>query len=167
MSISQTLLPEFDQEMASTRKLLEVVPEDKFDYKPHEKSMAMGRLAGHVAELPLWAATTIKVDELNIQPGDKPFEPATKAELLATFDKNAAEARKTIAEVSDEHLAKPWTLKFSGKEIFTMPRFAILRSMAMNHLIHHRAQLGVYLRLNDIPIPGMYGASADEAQYWK
>jgi uncharacterized damage-inducible protein DinB len=158
------ILPEFDQEMANTRKLLERVPEDKMAWRPHEKSMALGRLASHVAELPGWATTTIKQDSLNLTPDMKGFQAASRKELLETFDKNAAEARQAIAGASDAHLQKPWTLAVSGKTFFSMPRTAVLRGFVMNHLIHHRAQLGVYCRLNDVPIPGMYGPSADDAK---
>lgn len=167
MPISQMLLPEFDQEMANTRKLLEVVPEDKFDYQPHLKSMTLGRLAGHVAEMPSWVDATLKQEVLELEPGQQPFSPKTRQELLDNFDTAVVEARKLIAGASDEDFQKTWTLKFGGKDVFSMPRTAVLRGMVMNHMIHHRAQLGVYLRLNDITFPGMYGPSADEMQFWK
>ncbi|MDP9171187.1 MAG: DinB family protein [Acidobacteriota bacterium] len=162
MTISEITLPEFDQEMDSTRKLLERVPDGKFSWKPHEKSMPMGRLASHVAELPHWALETINRDVLDLKPGEKSFSAETTAQLLARFDENRAAARAAIAGVSDEHLAQPWSLAFNGQTVFTMPRSMVLRSVVINHLIHHRAQLGVYLRLNDIAVPGMYGPSADE-----
>lgn len=162
MTIAETLLPEFDQEMSSTRKLLECVPDGNFDWKPHAKSMALGRLASHVAEIPSYLTVTINLPALEIPPGHQPFNVASRAELLAAFDKNVAEARSAIAGATDEHLAQPWSLKFGGQTAFTMPRASVLRNMAMNHLIHHRAQLGVYLRLNDVAIPGMYGPSADQ-----
>ena len=168
MSISETLLPEFDQEMQNTRKLLECVPDDRPDYRPHPKSMPLARLAGHVAELPSWAVNTIRMDSLDLTPasgeGFKPTLLTTRQALLDTFDKNVAEAREAIAGASDEHLAKIWSLIFRGHTVLQMPRSAVLRSVVMNHLIHHRAQLGVYLRLNDIAIPGMYGPSADEGR---
>ena len=167
MTISQMLLPEFDQEMANTRKLLERVPEDKWDYKPHTKSMPLGRLAAHVAELPFWAKHTLSVESLDIKPGEQPFTVTSKRELLEAFDKNATEAREALAKASDADMAKIWTLSFSGRPVFSMPRSAVLRGSVMNHLIHHRAQLGVYLRLNDVAIPGMYGPSADEAKFWE
>jgi uncharacterized damage-inducible protein DinB len=167
MPISQMLLPEFDQEMAQTRKMLEHVPDGKMDYKPHEKSMTLGRLAGHVAELPAWATTTITTEGLDIQPGMQPCIGKSRQDLLDTFDKNVAEARERIAAVTDEQLGVTWTLTFMGKPVFSMPRLAVLRTSFLNHLIHHRAQLQVYLRLNDIAIPGMYGPSADEMQFWK
>ncbi len=168
MTISEMLLPEFEQEMANTRKLLERVPEDKFAWKPHEKSMALGRLASHVAELPGWAVNTVKLDALDLTPGaDGKFQPylaGSRKELLEFFDKNASEARQAIAGASDEHLLKIWSLQFGGKTVLSMPRAAVLRGVVMNHLIHHRAQLGVYLRLHNVPIPGMYGPSADEGR---
>lgn len=166
MSISETLLPEFDEEMKNTRKMLERVPEDKFDYKPHEKSMTMGRLASHVAELPDWAAHTLKMDTLEIQPGQKPFLAKSHRELLENFDKQAAAARELIVAATDEKPHEIWTFKYAGETVFAMPRAAVLRSVVMNHLIHHRAQLSVYLRLVDVEVPGMYGPSADEMKYW-
>jgi uncharacterized damage-inducible protein DinB len=163
MTMSEMLLPEFDQEMANTRKTLERIPEDKFDWAPHQKSMTLGRLAGHVAELPTYATTTIQTDSLDLSTGEfKPLVAASRRQVLEAFDKNAAAARAAIAGTSDDHLSKTWSLIYQGKPIFSMPRAAVLRSMVMNHLIHHRAQLGVYLRLNDVPVPSLYGPSADE-----
>ncbi len=167
MPISQMLLPEFDQEMANTRKILELVPEDRFDYKPHEKSMTLGRLASHVAEMPGWAKATIESDVLELQPGQQPFNAKTRQEILDSFDKNVGEARALLAATSDEHMGKTWSLRMAGKDMFSMPRVAVLRGMVMNHMIHHRAQLGVYLRLNNVVFPGMYGPSADEMKRWQ
>ena len=168
MTISEALIPEFDQEMANTRKLLECVPEDKWTWKPHEKSMTLGRLAGHVAELPSWAIHTINVSSLDLTPpggpGIQPFVPGSRKELVEKFDKNVAEARPAIAAANDEHLKQIWSLIYQGQTVLSMPRAAVLRSVVINHLIHHRAQLGVYLRLNNIAIPGMYGPSADEGR---
>jgi uncharacterized damage-inducible protein DinB len=161
MTISETLLPEFDQEMTNTRAILECVPEDKFSWKPHEKSMTLGRLASHIAEMPTWAAFTIKQDKLELTPEMKPFLAGTKSELMDSFASNSSDARAAIAGATDEQLGKVWSLIYGGQTILSMPRAAVLRSMVMNHLIHHRGQLGVYLRLNDIAIPGMYGPSAD------
>ncbi|HXN25369.1 MAG TPA: DinB family protein [Candidatus Dormibacteraeota bacterium] len=166
MTISGALLPEFDQEMANTRKTLERVPDDKLGWKPHEKSGTMGWLAGHVANIPDWATFTIKQDSLDLQPKgvspQPPAAPKSRKELLDIFEKNVATARAAIAGASDEHLFKPWTLLKNGKTLMTLPRVACLRGFVMNHLIHHRAQLGVYLRLNNIPVPAIYGPSADE-----
>lgn len=166
MPISQALLPEFDHEMATTRKVLERVPEDRPEWRPHPKSMTIARLAGHVAELPFWAAQGIKHDSLDMMPGGKrAWEPGmmkSRQQLLESFDKVVAEARAAIAGASDEHLLKPWTLLNNGRAILTLPRVAVLRSFVMNHLVHHRGQLTVYLRLNDVPVPSVYGPSADE-----
>jgi uncharacterized damage-inducible protein DinB len=167
MPIAEMLLPEFDQEMANTRKMLELVPEGKLDYKPHEKSMTLGRLAGHTAEMAGWATTVITTESIELTGGRQPFSPKSRQELLAAFDKGVAEARAAIAGASDEDLTKTWTLSFAGKTVFSMPRAAVLRSMVMSHVIHHRAQLGVYLRLNEVEIPGMYGPSADEMKLWQ
>lgn len=163
MALSKALLPEFDHEMANTRKTLERIPEDKLAWKPHEKSMPLGRLAGHVAELPGFATTTIEKDSLNLSMGEfKPLIATSRQQVLDAFDKRVAEARAAIAGASDGHLMKPWSLEFNGKTMFSMPRVAVLRSMMLNHIIHHRAQLGVYLRLNNVPVPAIYGPSADE-----
>ena len=166
MSISAALLPEFDQEMANTRKTLERVPDDKFDWKPHEKSMAMGGLATHLANLPTWTVYTINLDSLDLAPpGGEPFrveERRSRREVLEAFDKNVAAARDAIAGASDEELLKPWSLLQGGVTLMTLPKIAVLRSFVMNHVIHHRGQFTVYLRLNDLPVPSIYGPSADE-----
>lgn len=168
MRLSETMLPEFDQEMAGTRKTLERVPEDKFAWRPHEKSSTMADLATHVANVPNWATMTIQTEHLDIAPpGEEPYrEPAAQSreELLAKFDAGVAAARAALGGASDEHLLAPWSLLAGGKTFFTMPRAAVLRSFVMNHMIHHRAQLTVYLRLNDVPVPALYGPSADEGQ---
>ncbi len=162
MPIAQTLLPEFDQEMHNTRKLLECVPDGKFDFKPHERSMALGRLAAHVAEIPTYVIGTLSTEGMNFTGKEQPFAPPTRKEILDAFDKSSAQAREMLAKASDEDLAKTWTLTFNGQTVFSMPRAAVLRSMCMNHLYHHRGQLGVYLRLNNVAFPGMYGPSADD-----
>ena len=167
MSISESMLPEFDHEVAGVRTTLERVPEDKLDWKPHPKSGSMGWLAGHLANLPIWAVLTVEQDELDLLPGGKPLPqppPPTGAEdLVATLDRNAAAARAAIAGAGDADLVRPWSLLQNGVTIMTLPKVAVLRGFVFNHLIHHRAQLGVYLRLNDIPVPSLYGPSADEA----
>jgi uncharacterized damage-inducible protein DinB len=162
MSISQMLLPEFDQEMASTRKLLANLPEDKLDYKPHPKSMALGRLAGHVAEMPAWIASLPGQDKLEIPPDWKPNVATTREQLLEQFDQNVAAGRAALAKLSDDEFSQPWSLVFNGKSAFTMPKLAVVRNVVLNHVIHHRGQLGVYFRLNDVAVPGMYGPSADD-----
>ena len=168
MKISEMLLPEFDQEMANTRKTLERVPEDKLDWKPHEKSMTLGRLAGHLAELANWATATLNQDKFDFQPpGAPPYQPLiprSRKEVLDAFDSGAKAARAAIAESSDQHFMANWSLLSGGKTLMTMPRTAVLRSFVLNHIIHHRAQLGVYLRLNNVPVPSIYGPSADEGQ---
>jgi uncharacterized damage-inducible protein DinB len=162
MGLSQSLLPEFDQEMANTRKTLERVPEDKLGWKPHEKSGTMGWLANHLATIPRLAVFAIEQDSINIATVPRPTPANSRKELLEAFDKHAAAARSAIAGASDERLLKPWSLFFGERMVFTLPRIAVLRSIVMNHSIHHRAQLGVYLRLNNIPVPAIYGPSADE-----
>ena len=166
MSIAQSMLPEFDHEMATTRKFLACVPEGKHEYRPHPRSMTLARLAGHVAELPGWGATTITTAELDFAPvGGPTFQPTfftTRSAMLDLFDANVASARAALQQVSDADLLVTWTLKSGGRQLLAMPRIAVLRSMVMNHIIHHRAQLGVYLRLLDIAIPGSYGPSADD-----
>ena len=169
MPMREMILPEFDQEMAGTRKMLERVPEKIPDYKPHEKSMALNQLAGHVAELPGWAKETMTQEVLVLDPATyQPFLPKTRQELLAKFDQNVSAGRKALESITDENLGVMWSLKTKdGHTIFAMPRAAVLRAMVLSHMIHHRAQLGVYLRLNNIEIPGVYGPSADEMKAWQ
>jgi uncharacterized damage-inducible protein DinB len=166
MAISQALLPEFDMEMANARKTLERVPDGKFGWKPHEKSMTMGKLAVHIASIPTWGKMVLETPSLDVNPPDgKPLEPPkleTREELLTFFDKHVPETRAALAAADDQTLMETWTLLSGGKTIFSMPRVGIMRGMIMNHLIHHRAQMGVYFRLNDIPVPSIYGPSADE-----
>jgi len=166
MKISETMLPEFDQEMANTRKVLERVPAAKFSWKPHPKSSEFGALAAHVANMPDWAGLTMQSDSFDYAPpGAPPYETpkfSSTDDLLAAFDKSVAAARTALAEADDGKFLAPWTLMAGGKALMTMPRVAVIRTFVMNHTIHHRAQLGVYLRLNDIPVPGVYGPSADE-----
>jgi uncharacterized damage-inducible protein DinB len=167
MTISEILLPEFDREMANTRKMLELVPDGKFDYKPHEKSMELGRLASHIAEFPSWASHTFLVEVLDLPADAKPHVAQSRKELLEIFDKAVPEARAHIEKATDADWQKIWTLKFAGRTLFSRPRTDVMRDSVISHLIHHRAQLGVYLRLNDIEFPGMYGPSADEMKNWK
>lgn len=166
MAISEALLPEFDQEMANTRKALERVPQDKLGWKPHQKSGTMGWLAGHLTNIPTWASIAIGQDSLDLMPGGKPYvpppDPTNVKEILATFDKNVSEARAAIAGSNDKKMMESWSLLRNGETAMTMPRVGVVRGFVLNHLIHHRAQLGVYLRLNDVPVPAIYGPSADE-----
>ena len=167
MRIVDSILMELDQEGKTTRRVLERVPGDKLAWQPHPKSMNLGRLAGHVAELPSWTTFTLDREVLEIGSDFKPDVIATRAELLSKFDQHVADARKAIAAASDADWAVIWTFKWDGKEIMSMPRSAVMRGTIMNHMIHHRAQLGVFLRLNDVAIPGMYGPSADEMKFWE
>jgi uncharacterized damage-inducible protein DinB len=166
MKINELLLPEFDQEVANTRKTLERVPEEKFDWKPHEKSMPLGRLAIHLAELTSWVVDAINRDSFDVAPPGQPaYQPPvikSRKELLDLFDKNVGNARNALAGATDEQLAKNWSLLSGGNTVMTLPRTMVLRSFIFNHGVHHRAQLGVYLRLNGIPVPAIYGPSADE-----
>ena len=166
MSIAETVLPEFDNEMASTRKLLERAPEAHASWKPHPKSYSLGDLVTHVANLPVWATITLKDSELHLNPpGGPKFTPLTYAgaeTTLKNFDSNVATARETIAATDDAAFMAPWTLKNAGATVFTLPRVVVLRSFVLNHLIHHRGQLSVYLRLKDVPLPSIYGPTADD-----
>jgi len=165
MAIGQSMLAEFDHEMANTRKTLERVPDDKFEWTPHDKSFPMGKLATHLANLPSWTNVTIDLEVFDMAPDGEQIktpECHTQQELLTTFDANVAKGREALAGVSDERIFGNWALAAGGNQILSMPRVAVLRSFVLNHIIHHRAQLGVYLRLNDIPVPSIYGPSADE-----
>jgi uncharacterized damage-inducible protein DinB len=170
MTISEALLPEFDHEMANTRKTLERVPDDKLGWRPHQKSMTMGGLATHIANLLTWTGRSINESSFDMNPAGGPpprmEEAGSREEILAMFDQNVANARAAIVGATDDHLLSPWSLLSSGNVILTMPRVAVLRSFIMNHSIHHRAQLGVYLRMNDVPVPSIYGPSADENPFY-
>ena len=167
MNISQSLLPEFDLESANTRKTLERVPEGKPDFKPHAKSMTLARLAGHLAEIPVWAATTLQQDELDVNPPGGPqmtaYVMSSRQDMLTRFDEATKRARAALAAASDDVMMQTWTLKNGGQTVMALPRVAVMRSFVMNHMVHHRAQLGVYLRMNDVAVPSIYGPSADEA----
>lgn len=166
MSISATFIPELDHEAAGTRKTMARIPDDKFDWKPHEKSLSFGEMASHLAGLPQLAVITANQSSFDIAPvdGEPPRQEAVESveQALQLFDQNVAIAREAIAGLSDEQMMETWTLLAGGEEQFAMPRAAVIRGFFMNHLIHHRAQLGLYLRLNDIPMPALYGPSADE-----
>jgi uncharacterized damage-inducible protein DinB len=167
LKITDALLPEFDQEIKTTRKCLERIPADKFGFKPHPKSFDMGSLAIHIATMLGWGVTTLESDSFDYAPVDgEPYVPPvakTNADLLAMFDKNAADFRAALAATENDAMMKPWSLMAGGQVMFTMPRAAVLRGMIFNHIVHHRGQLSVYLRLCDIPVPSIYGPSADEA----
>jgi uncharacterized damage-inducible protein DinB len=163
MAIVDALLPEFDHEMTTTRKLLERVPEDRFEWKPHAKSMALGALATHLATLASWGDIALNQSEIDVGTTPQATLAKSRAELLARFDQYVAATRAALVSTSDAELMAPWSLKRHGETIFTMPKAAVWRSFVLNHVIHHRGQLSVYLRLNDVPVPSIYGPSADEA----
>lgn len=165
MPIRDSLLPELDQELATTRKLLEVVPEAKTGFRPHEKSWTLGELSLHVANVLSWLPLTMQATEIDLSPpGGEPLTPPvfeSAAATLRRFDETSRAARAALAGASDEDLGVPWTLKRRGQALFTLPRVACVRSFVLNHLIHHRGQLTVYLRMCDVPLPPVYGPTAD------
>ena len=164
-NIAMALIAEMEHEAAVTRTCLERIPADKFDWKPHEKSMSFGRLASHVAEMFGWTPSTMDHAELDFSKMDyKPFEPSTTEELVEFLDKNVAEAITTLKSSADDRFMENWTMRNGETVYFTMPKVAVMRSFIMNHIVHHRGQLSVYLRLNDISVPSIYGPSADEGQ---
>jgi len=166
MNIAQSMLMEFDHEMAQTRKTLERVPDNLFGWRPHEKSFTMGELASHIQSIVEWGVDVLIKDSYDVRPEDveahKAKAPKTQADLVASFDTHRENLRATLEKTSDESFMKPWSFSVSGKNVFTLPRVAIMRGMIMNHLIHHRGQLTMYFRLNNIPVPALYGPSADE-----
>lgn len=162
MTVQELLLLEFDEEMGNTRRMLERVPEASLGWKPHEKSMTLGRLASHLADLPNRAVSIITMDNFVRPANAAPFVGHSSKKLMEKFDISSGEAREAIASLRDDQLDKTWTLSFGDRVMATMPRGMALRRVLMDHLIHHRGQLSVYLRLLDVPIPGMYGPSADE-----
>lgn len=156
-------LAELELEAKVAREVLSRVPADKFDWKPHDKSMSFGKLASHVAEMVGWTGPTLQYPELDFAKMEyKPFEPKTTEELVEYFDKNLVEAADVLKNMTDEEFAQPWTMRNGDKVYFTMPKIVAMRSFVMNHIVHHRGQLSVYLRLNDIAVPSIYGPSADE-----
>ena len=169
MPLTEWLVPEFDEEMAATRRVLERVPDGKSSWKPHPKSMTLGRLATLVAELPAWAVNAVTRDELDIMPPGAPpakFEALENAaRILELFDRNVAAARAAIARTADAEFKKPWAFKVAGRTVATNPKFTVYRRTVLNHLVHHRGQLTVYLRLNGIPVPAVYGHTADEPNF--
>ncbi len=166
MSLNQSLLPQFDHEMANTRKVLERIPEDKLDWKVHEKSNTIRWVGTHLAQIPSWAEEALSNDSLDVAPpGGEPYRTqpaASRQEILDRFDRKVAAARAAIAVASDDELLKPWSLLKGGEPIFTVPRISVLQSFVISHAIHHRAHLCVYLRLNNVPVPALYGPSGDE-----
>ncbi len=166
MTIVDGLLPEYDHEMATARRLLTRVPEADLAWKPHDKSMGLGQLAAHIATLPVWCSMVIAQPQFDFAASTedwRPQTPASVAEVLHRFDAAVGAGRSALSEASDAEMLAPWTLRQGAHEIFTMPRVSTIRSFVLNHLIHHRGQLSVYLRLRDVPVPSIYGPTADEA----
>ncbi len=162
MAIKEALLAEYDHEMGTTRKLLERVPDDKLTWKPHEKSMTLGGLATHLGNLPHWAGTILNESGFDLAAAPPNLDARTsRAEILDLFDGSTRKARAAMDKSDGEYMAR-WTLKRGGQEMFAMPRVAAFRSFVLNHMIHHRGQLSVYLRMNNVPIPPIYGPTADE-----
>lgn len=164
MKLYEPVLQELLSESKATRKMLEAVPEEKFSWKPHEKSMALGYLASHLADIPNWVTATVETDELDFAASDyKPVNAKSKAELLKMFDDSMAKAVECLKKASDETLSGNWKMRSGDTVYFDLPKLIVLRNFVLSHSIHHRGQLSVYLRLNDIPLPSVYGPTADEA----
>ncbi|MBX6366317.1 MAG: damage-inducible protein DinB [Gemmatimonadetes bacterium] len=165
MRIADLLLPEFDQEIATTRRVLERVPDERGEWRPHPKSFPLGHLAQLVARMPGWATMVMERTELDIAPvggGFPGYSFEKTATLLEEFDRNATAGRAAIEAAREEDWQVPWTFKRAGETLYVVSRYHMLRTSVLNHLVHHRAQLGVYLRLLDVPVPSMYGPTADE-----
>ncbi|GEM47329.1 DinB family protein [Deinococcus cellulosilyticus] len=160
--LSELLFSDLDQEFATTRKFLELIPMEQADFKPHEKSFSLLHLANHLAGFPTWGLETLKLDVIDFQEQGEPPKPlTTREELLELFDRSLAEFKETLKQSSDEHLNFVWTMK-SGDQVFLHhPRWQVLRTGIISHMVHHRAQLGVYLRLLGVPVPQSYGPTAD------
>jgi uncharacterized damage-inducible protein DinB len=169
MPLAEMLLPEFDEEMAATRQVLGRVPDGKGSWKPHPKSMTLGRLATLIAELPGWVVNALTLDELDIMPpGGPPLKFTaleSTARILELFDRNAAAARAALAKTTDAEFQRPWSFKVAGRTITTNPKYGVYRRTVLNHLAHHRGQLTVYLRLNGAAVPAVYGPTADEPNF--
>jgi uncharacterized damage-inducible protein DinB len=164
MPLIDALLPEFDREMGLTRRVLERVPDGRFDWKPHPTSVTLGRLAEHLTEMAMWAANTMDQSELDLS-AQRPADyraPTTRAAVLSQFDAGYRSARQHLVNKTDAEFAAPWTLKNGGKEVFTAPKATVMRNFVLNHMIHHRAQLTVYFRMLGVPVPSIYGPSGDE-----
>ncbi len=165
MSIAQSLLPEFDHEMANTRRALERIAKDQLGFRPHERSMSLAGLATHIAHGAGWLASTMQADVLALDSFAPPPEVTSAAEAVAIFDRNVQEGRALLAAATDEAMLANWSITRGGATVFAMPRVGVVRSFVMNHLIHHRGQLTVYLRLTGVPVPDLYGPSADEGTF--
>lgn len=166
MSLGKTLAAELQYEALSTRKMLEIVPDESFGWQPHEKSMTLGRLATHLAEIPTWTTAALTQEELDFSKTD--YQPAiltTSAEVLEKFDKAMTDSFELLQNISDGDIKQTWRLRNGEKILMEMPRVGVIRSMVINHLIHHRGQLSVYLRLQNVPLPSVYGPTADEQTF--
>jgi len=168
MTQTEALIADFTFELAKTREVLARLPQEHWAWKPHEKSWTLGQLASHLGEFPVWAVMTISSDELDLMPEGQPLEqrkaPEGPAELLAAFDEGVKNALAATAGLNDEALGKPWRLLVKGQEKMVLPKLGVLRGMVLHHMVHHRGQLTIYLRLLNIPLPALYGPSADEGQ---
>jgi len=163
MKLIDSLISEFEHEAQTTRKHLERLPEDKLDWRPHEKSFTAVALASHITEMVGWAEAILNQDELDFDPATyKPYHATSVADLLKTFDDNVAKGKQALTGATDDMLSQPWSFKIMGRVRFERPKAAVLRDVAFSHIIHHRGQLSVYLRLLNVPVPGSYGPSADE-----
>lgn len=163
MSMNKALIAELKHEAANTRKMLERVPVEHFGWRPHEKSMTLQRIASHLAEIPTWVNMGVEQDELNFATFErKPFTPTSAQDIVDLFDKNLAAAVTALEGASDETLNSTWTMRNGDHVIYAIPKVAVVRNFTLNHSVHHRGQLSVYLRLLDVAVPGMYGPSADE-----
>jgi uncharacterized damage-inducible protein DinB len=162
MNMIEPVVKELEHEAATTRRLLQRVPQDRLGWQPHAKSMTLGRLATHIAEVPGWVSSVVEKDEIDMSGGHTPQTATSVAEIQALFDRSVAQAMETLKRQTPERLLATWRLKKNGQVLLEMPRMGVIRSILMNHLIHHRGQLSVYLRLLDVPVPSIYGPSADE-----
>lgn len=166
MTHCEIMAQEFELDIAKTRATLERVPESAWNWRPHDKSFAMGELATHVANLVSWTGPTLQQESFDVAPpGEEPVRTpvcSNREELLALFERTSSEALAALRAATDDELSKPWSLLMGGHVLFTMPKMTVMRHFVLNHLVHHRGQLTVYLRLNDVPLPALYGPSADE-----
>ena len=162
---ARPILAAFDQIVAGTKAVLAAVPEDQLDWRPHDRSWTLGELATHLANLPNWTMATLSVSEFDISPADGGPPPmaalTTTTELAEALERSAAAARSAIEGCSDADLEGPWTMLVGGEARFTLPKSVVVRTFIMDHMIHHRAQLGVYLRMLDVPVPQVFGPTAD------
>ncbi len=163
MNLAAPIVAELEQEAVTTRRVLERVPLEHFDFRPHPRSMPAGRLASHIAELPSWGVETLTTDEMVFDPASfKPWVATSKTELLDAFERNVTAFKSALGAQTEASLMQPWRARTPERVIFEQPRLVVLRSMVLNHIVHHRGQLAVFLRLMDVPVPSIYGPSADE-----